>query len=328
VTSTGRLTDSPRADALALLEELEPRASELLERHLAVAKEWFPHEYVPWSRGRDFDVEPWKPEHSTLGDIAQLALEVNLLTEDNLPSYHRLVYSGFGRGDRAWLEWVHRWTAEEGRHAIVLRDYLVVTRGLDPVALERARMAHMQRGYTRDDSQVLRGLAYVALQELATRVSHFNTGRYAGDPVAERITARIAQDENLHMLFYRELLATAADLFPDDTVEAIAVEVESFEMPGAGMADFRRKAAQIALAGIYDMRLHHDQVVLPLVRRWQVFERRDLGERGERARERLAAVIERLDTQAKRFEERRAALASRERERYGAEVTAVARTAE
>ena len=35
-----------------------------------------------------------------------------------------------------------------------------------------------------------RGLAYVAFQELATRISHRNTGRYSSDPVADRIMAR------------------------------------------------------------------------------------------------------------------------------------------
>ena len=38
-----------------LLLELEPVVEENLNRHLSVAKEWFPHEYVPWSDGRNFD---------------------------------------------------------------------------------------------------------------------------------------------------------------------------------------------------------------------------------------------------------------------------------
>ncbi len=50
--------------------------------------------------------------------------------------------------DDAWGHWVGRWTAEENRHGIVMRDYLVVTRGVDPVALEEARMVHMTNGYS------------------------------------------------------------------------------------------------------------------------------------------------------------------------------------
>ena len=36
-----------------LLYELEPVAEQLLNRHLSMAKEWLPHEYIPWSLGRD-----------------------------------------------------------------------------------------------------------------------------------------------------------------------------------------------------------------------------------------------------------------------------------
>ncbi|MDQ3423097.1 MAG: acyl-ACP desaturase, partial [Actinomycetota bacterium] len=97
-----------------ILLELEPTAATNLDRHLKMAKEWMPHDYVPWSQGRDFDIEPYEPGQSTLSEIAQIAFEVNLLTEDNLPSYHREIVEGFGR-DGAWGTWVHRWTAEEGR---------------------------------------------------------------------------------------------------------------------------------------------------------------------------------------------------------------------
>src|SRR5689334_20759339 len=127
---------SVATEQLNLLRELEPAAEAGLERHLRLAKEWMPHEYVPWSRGRDFEEHPWEPGQSQLSDVAQLAFEVNLLTEDNLPSYHFEIATAFGR-DGAWGTWVHRWTAEEGRHAMCMRDYLLVTRGVDPVELER-----------------------------------------------------------------------------------------------------------------------------------------------------------------------------------------------
>ncbi|MGA1053149.1 MAG: acyl-ACP desaturase, partial [Ilumatobacteraceae bacterium] len=35
-----------------LLQELTVDVERLLERHLATSKEWFPHEYVPYGRGR------------------------------------------------------------------------------------------------------------------------------------------------------------------------------------------------------------------------------------------------------------------------------------
>ena len=178
----------------------------------------------------------------------------------------------FGKGDGAWINWVGRWTAEEGRHAIVLRDYLTVTRNIDPVLLERGRMTQLQQGYDHEAPSTLRGLAYVAFQELATRIAHRNTGRYSDDPVADRIMVRIAADENLHMVFYRDILAAALTIQPSAAVRAIVDEVLAFEMPGAGIPGFVRKAAQIAKAGIYDLRVHRDEVLLPILRHWRIFE--------------------------------------------------------
>ena len=94
-----------------LLLELEPVVEQNLNRHLSMAKEWFPHEYVPWSEGRDYDGplggEAWSVEQSQMSDVARSSLIVNLLTEDNLPSYHREIAGIFG-GDGAWPHWVHR----------------------------------------------------------------------------------------------------------------------------------------------------------------------------------------------------------------------------
>ena len=291
----------------ALLCELEPVVAENLDRHLAVAKGWQPHDYVPWSEGRNFAFlggSDWTPAESRLDPVARTALVVNLLTEDNLPSYHREIATRFGR-DGAWGSWVGQWTAEEGRHGIALRDYLVVTRAVDPVRLEERRMVHMSAGYDSGDKTALQALAYVSFQELATRVSHRNTGRCSGDPVAEQLLARIAQDENLHMVFYRNLIAAAFEIAPDATMAAVRDEVVGFQMPGAGMPDFIRNSVIIAKAGIYDLRLHHDAVVTPVLKFWDVFGRTDLGPAGERARQELADFLTNLDAQASRFVEQR-----------------------
>ena len=291
-------------DERSLLRELEPEAGRLYDRHAKVAVEWFPHEFIPYRLGRDFDKEPWTPDQPRLTGVAQTAFEIGLLTEDNLPSYHRLIHGMFGRGDGAWINWVGRWTAEEGRHAIVLRDYLTVTRNIDPVLLERGRMTQLQQGYDHDAPDTLHGLAYVAFQELATRIAHRNTGRYSDDPVADKIMVRIAADENLHMVFYRDILAAAIKIEPSAAVCAIVDEVLAFAMPGAGIPGFIRKAAQIAKAGIYDIRVHREDVLLPIIKYWGIFELQNLNAAAEAARQRLAEHLEALDLAAKKFEER------------------------
>ncbi len=295
------VTDTDRA----ILHELTPEAERLLARHMGVAQDWYPHEYVPYRLGRDYDREPWTPEQPRLTGVAQTAFEIGLLTEDNLPSYHRLIHREFGKGDGAWMAWVGRWTAEEGRHAIVLRDYLTVTRNIDPVALEQGRMTTTQQGFDFAGNSVLHSFVYVAFQELATRISHRNTGRYSDDPVADRIMVRISTDENLHMVFYRDMVAAALALQPSATICAITDEVLGFKMPGIGIPGFRRKAAEIAKAGIYDIRAHRDEVLLPLLSHWKVFELDGLDPEAETARTKLAEHLESLDVAAKRSEERR-----------------------
>ncbi|GAA3114794.1 acyl-ACP desaturase [Planomonospora alba] len=293
-----------------LLLELEPVVARELDRHLAVAKEWFPHEYIPWSEGRDFDGvlggEAWSESDSTIPEDARVSLIVNLLTEDNLPSYHHEIATTFGR-DAAWGTWVHRWTAEEDRHGTALRDYLTVTRAVDPVALERARMVHMEAGFSNAYEGVLHSLAYVSFQELATRISHRNTGKASKDPNCERLLAKIAADENLHMLFYRNLLAAAFELTPSQTMRAVTDVVTTFQMPGTGIEGFTRKAMIIANAGIYDLRLHLDDVLMPVLRQWRVFDIEGLDAEGEKARDELADFLSRTEVTASRFVERREA---------------------
>ena len=298
---------------LGLLAELEPRVEQLLDRHLRQAKEWHPHALVPWSRGKDYPPDyEWSPQEAGVSNEARSALFVNVLTEDNLPYYFRDVERMFGR-DGAWGQWVRRWTAEEGRHGQVIHDYLAVTRSIDPVALERARMAQVQGGQVPEPPNALEGLAYVTLQELATRISHFNTGRYIEDPAGKNIMRRVSFDENLHFLFYRDIMEAALEIDPSAAVVAITNQVSGFTMPGAGITDFATHAHAIANAGIYDLAIHHDQILRPVVLRdWNLPSLSGLSGVAEAARERLITAIERIGRLGQRMAERRAERERRE----------------
>src|SRR5438045_721225 len=144
-----------------LTEQLEARLAAATDRHFSVAKEWFPHDYVPWAEGRDFDDEPYDESQSRLTPAVRASVQLNLLTEDNLPGYHGEIARVVGRTD-VWKTWLDRWTAEEGRHAIALRDYLTVTRAVDPVVLEDERMLTVSGGFSAGDKTGLQVIAYVA----------------------------------------------------------------------------------------------------------------------------------------------------------------------
>ena len=303
------MSSDAQAIQARLIRDLDPVVTIELERHLAVQKNWYPHEYVPWSEGRNFagplNGDAWEAKDSRLTPVAQDSLVLNLLTEDNLPSYHTEIAISMGR-DGAWGTWIERWTAEEARHSIVIRDYLMATRGVDPYELEDLRLAHMSLGYqTPYVNDMLHTIAYVSFQELATRISHRNTGKISQDPIAENMMQRIALDENLHMLFYRNTLSAALDMEPNAAMRAITDVVTNFGMPGANMPGFARKAVQIALAGIYDMQQHLDEVIAPVLRAWRIFERTDLSGDGLLARDELASFLAKTGVEAGRFNEKR-----------------------
>jgi acyl-[acyl-carrier-protein] desaturase len=288
------------------LADLEPVVGKLLDRHLASAREWFPHELVPWERGgRTRPGEPWEvAPGAALSEGVRSAIFVNLLTEDNLPYYTCALVSSFG-AEGAWGDWMRRWTAEEGRHSIVLRDWVTVSGLVDPVVLERARMQQVSGGVAPEPWSPAGTMVYVALQELATRIAHFNTAKALDDPAGYEIMKRVAADENLHFLFYRDLVSAAIELDPSDMVAEIERVVLGFAMPGTGISDYRAHAASIAEEGIYSVAVFHDQVLAPTLRYWKVEELTGLDARSCEARDRLLKHTERVQRIGRRLEEQR-----------------------
>ncbi|GLD00599.1 putative acyl-[acyl-carrier-protein] desaturase DesA1 [Mycobacterium kiyosense] len=298
---------------LQLLEELEPVVERLLNRHLSVFKEWSPHDYIPWSDGRNYytlDGQDWEPGQSQLSDVAQVAMVQNLLTEDNLPSYHREIAMNFSM-DGPWGQWVNRWTAEENRHSTALRDYLVVTRAVDPVELEKLRVEQMTRGFSPGQNQqgdlfaesIFDSVMYVSFQELATRVSHRNTGKACNDSIADQLLARVSHDENLHMIFYRDVSEAGLDIAPNQAMRSVHRILRNFKMPGFTVPEFRRKAVIIAVGGVYDPRIHLEEVVMPVLRKWRIFEREDFTGEAAWMRDDLAVLIKELERASDKFDE-------------------------
>ncbi len=298
---------------LQLLHELEPVVERNLNRHLSMRKDWNPHDYIPWSDGKNYYAlggQDWEPGQSQLSEVAQVAMVQNLLTEDNLPSYHREIAMNFGM-DGAWGQWVNRWTAEENRHGIALRDYLVVTRAVDPVALEKLRIEQVTRGFSPGQNQqgdlfaesLFDSVVYVTFQELATRVSHRNTGKACNEPIADQLLQRVSADENLHMIFYRDVTEAGLELAPNQAMKSLHRVLRNFKMPGFTVPEFRRKAVIIAVGGVYDPRIHLEDVVMPVLKKWRIFERDDFTGEAAAMRDDLALLVEELEAACDKFEE-------------------------
>lgn len=271
-----------------LLESLADEVELNLRRHVAVADGWQPHELVPWDAGRNFAFlggTDWEPGQTELGEVAAIALTVSVLIADNLPSYHRELGKYLRSGP--WWRWVGRWTAEENRHEILIRNYLMVTRSVDPIELERARMAHMTDGFRREPLHLLDVLANNAFEEAASALRHRNTAALNENPLVTAIAERIAADDALQSEFFAELVTAAFALVPDQTMRAVADRVAGFSVPKVNLPDGRSSDTMLAEAGVYDPAAEDELVFAPLLRQWNVFGRTDLGPQGEAARAEL-----------------------------------------
>ena len=293
-----------------LLTELEPVAERLLNRHLDTAEDWYPHEEVPWDRAARLAVDGFAYGEKSIEPGVRSALLVNLLTEDNLPWYTRTISRMFG-GESAWGVWAQRWTAEEGRHAIVMRDYITVSGLVEPRELEDGRMAQVSAAIVPEPMSAADGMCYVAVQELATRISHRNTGTMLEDKIGYNVMMRLSSDENRHHLFYRDMVTELLALDPSMAVEALERQIVDFAMPGVGIPGFVEHSKAIANAGIYDFAIHHEKIIIPLVmRHWAIDKVEGLSATAEQARDRLMHHIERVGRVAKRQADRRAPAAA------------------
>jgi acyl-[acyl-carrier-protein] desaturase len=125
------------------------------------------------------------------------------------------------------------------------------------------------------------------------------------------------------MVFYRNLLAAAFELEPDAAMRAVRDVVVGFRMPGHGMPGFERAAVQLAVGEVYNLRIHHNEVLQPVLRYLKVMDRGGLGTDGRRAQDELGVHLDHLNGQARTFDEKLAARKARHATRHRAEARQV-----
>jgi acyl-[acyl-carrier-protein] desaturase len=233
--------------------ELEPVVAETLSRYLQNEEMWYAHEYVPFDQGENFAFlggQDWDPSQVTLPKHVTDALEILLITKDNLAGYHRELVEHFILEDK-WGRWLGRWTAEEHLHAIALRNYLVVTREVDPAANEDVRVEHVMKGYRADTYSQVETLVFMAFFERAHAVFCRNLAEQIDEPVLKAMVGKIARDEERHEEFFAALVTHCLGYTRDETIEAIAWRAATLDVVGADIDAYQDKVALMAESGIF-----------------------------------------------------------------------------
>ncbi len=212
-----------------VLDSLGCFITQRTDAHVSRQQLWFPSELLERAPER-FDLPP---------EIIVL-LVLNTLTEEGLPSFHRLLATHLGEA-APLVRWTDLWTAEEDRHGTVLRDYLLRVRNVRMVEVEKMQYAYQCQGFRpdwqRDPYQLL---AYTCLQEWATQIAHQGLARILGDsePVLGNVLRKIAGEEAKHLAFYRTVFGKILERDPNGALVALARVIGVFSMPGLSIPGF------------------------------------------------------------------------------------------
>jgi acyl-[acyl-carrier-protein] desaturase len=300
-----------RRSPIDLLHEITGDVERLFNRHLENARGWYPHEIIDWGQGENFADRPWSESDYDLPAGVRSAIYVNLLTEDNLPYYTNTLLS-HSPTDHPLREWNRQWTMEENRHAMVMRDWVHISRCINPTVLEDGRRVQMQRGEVPQPSTLAELISYVAFQERATQIAHRNTAARLpkSDKMGRLVLGTVAGDETKHFVFYRDLALAAFAIDPSAMMVAAAQQVRAFAMPGTGIPGFTRHAVRIARENIYGLGQFLNDVLEPVLHVWDLGHIERLNAEAERAREDLMTFVSSIGETVSRLTSREPRIAS------------------
>ena len=292
-----------------VLNHLEERVKEWIESHVAKRNLWFSSDFLPADEKMNDDQETnikiLRDRSRGIKDEVRVAVALNLLTEEGLPHFHRLIAKYLG--DRSfWSKWNNMWTAEEDRHGAAIRDYVRDARLFSFREVELMQFHYIESGFNPDwDKDPYKVFVYTTLQERATQVSHKNTGKLAGEdePLLNGILSSIAADEAKHYTFYRNVFKEVLKLDPNNAMLSAADIMPAIDMPGISMPNFRDMADVVRRIGIYGPR-DYKKIVEEAIKFWEIELITGLNDHAQKAQEKILSIPKRLEKVAEYIEKR------------------------
>ena len=227
----GIVTDPARElhSKIEVLEDLEDTVRDLMEVHERKRELWFPVDLLGPAPDEcpETHLAALRARADGIPDHARAALALNLLTEEGLPHFHRLLAVYLG-DDSFWRSWNNLWTAEEDRHGQVLHDYARDTQLLQQRKLEEMQFEYLRAGFHPEwDRDPYRVFAYTTVQERATQFSHSETGKIVAEyePQLAAILSQVAKEEARHYTFYRTIFKEVLARDPNTALTSAAEDV-------------------------------------------------------------------------------------------------------
>lgn len=292
---------------IEVLNHLESKVKEWIDAHVSKRRLWMSSDFLPADEQNNEDqeknVKNLRERVRGINDSARVAIAVNLLTEEGLPHFHRIIAKHLGDSS-FWSKWNNMWTAEEDRHGCVLRDYVRDGRLFNFREIELMQFHYQESGFNPDwNNDPYKIFVYTTLQERATQISHKNTGKHVGsnEPLLDGILSNIAADEAKHFTFYRNVFKSILEVDPVRALQSASSIMPSIEMPGTSMPNFREIADILRRVNIYGPR-DYQGIVEEVIKFWNIEFLTGLNELAAKAQEKILAIPKRLEKVAEYIE--------------------------
>lgn len=238
------------------------------------------------------------------------------ITEEALPTYESwlAMVEGVSKDEEGgWMKWIRFWTAEENRHGDALNTYLYLSGRVNMRAMQTSTQYLIADGFDiGTDRDPYRNFIYTSFQELATNISHRRVASMAkksGDFLLSRMCATIASDEARHAKAYKDFVSHIFEVDPNEAMIAFEDMMkkkivmpahflrETGEAKGSTFDHFSNAAQRL---GVYTA-IDYVDILRTLLSDWKLETMGNLDEAGEKARDYLMKLPDRLTRIASRM---------------------------
>lgn len=305
---------------LEVMQFLEKDVDALIEKYLIpIENIWQPTDFLPNSEGENFfeEVREIRELSKELPYDFWVVLVGDMITEEALPTYESWLMDveGVNQVDRenSWAKWVRHWTGEENRHGDVLNKYLYLSGRVNMREIEKTTQYLISDGFDiGTDRDPYKNFVYTSFQELATYISHNRVAKIArekGNKQLGKMCKIISGDEMRHHNAYSEFVERIFKVDPNQMMMAFQYMMkqkitmpahflrESGDKISTAFEEFSNTAQRI---GVYTSN-DYVEILEKLIARWEIDKITNLNDDGEKARDYLMNLPDRMKRLAGRI---------------------------
>jgi len=308
------LTPSRQEVMLFLEKEVELTGSKYLS---SIETNWQPGELLPMTHTESFmeDLKTIQGQAENMDYDLLAVLVGDTITEEALPTYETWLGALEGVKQNihgGWMKWIRSWTAEENRHGDVLNRYLYLCGRIDMPKFEASTQFLIADGFDLDtNNDPYRTFTYTSFQELATNISHRRVATLAkkgGNTILSKICGLVAADEARHASAYISFINRIFEIdtnemmlaFEDMMRKKIVMPAQAMRELGGEINTFSNFSDAAQRLGVYTA-IDYVDIMRDLIKEWNIENITGLKENGEKARDYLMRLPDRMARIAERI---------------------------